>query len=72
MNFSDKMRQLRAGKEMKQRELADALGIKLSNLASYEEGRAYPKPEVLKRIVDYFGIANPEEELYKFLFTETE
>lgn len=51
---------LRKGKNLTQQEFADALNIKRSMVGAYEEERAKPKMENLKRIANFFSISVDE------------
>ncbi len=66
MGFGLKIKEKRKAIGCTQGQFAARLGIKLSTLASYEESRAYPKPDVLKKIVDSLEVTT--ENLYAFLF----
>ena len=50
------IQQARKKKDMIQRQVAAALGIKEKRYASYEEGRATPSPEVLVSMAKFFEI----------------
>lgn len=58
--FQAKIRQLRKERGVTQQELADALNVKRSLIGAYEEGRAEPKFELLKKIANYFNISSDE------------
>lgn len=63
------IKQARKKKDESQERVARKLGIKQKTYAKYEEGRSYPKPELLKIILEYFGIK--EEEMYPFVYNES-
>jgi transcriptional regulator with XRE-family HTH domain len=66
--FSHNLAKARKRKEESQERVARKLGIKQKTYAKYEEGRSYPKPELLKIIIEYFGIR--EEDMYPFVYNE--
>lgn len=66
MKLNEKIKALRKERGYTQTQVADKMGIKLCNLASYEEGRAYPKPEIIKIFIDFYRI--PKTKIYNFLF----
>ena len=55
--FPKRLKELRAGREMSQQELADALHIARSTLASYEVGDREPDFETAGRLADFFGVS---------------
>ena len=57
MGFKDRIVYLRDGKDLKQKELAEILGISRSTLASYEQGRREPDFDTLQKIADYFNVS---------------
>jgi transcriptional regulator with XRE-family HTH domain len=62
------IRTARKKKDESQEKTARKLGIKQKTYAKYEEGRSYPKPELLKIILEYFDIK--EEDMYPFVYNE--
>lgn len=54
--ISDNIRYLRNKKGISQTALADAIGLKRGNIASYEKGLAQPNIESLLKLADYFGV----------------
>ena len=62
------IRQGRKIKDESQEKTARKIGIKQKTYAKYEEGRCYPKPEILKILMEYFGIK--EEEMYPCVYNE--
>ncbi|MDR2212114.1 MAG: helix-turn-helix domain-containing protein [Pseudomonadales bacterium] len=56
MNLGEKLRQLRQEKNLTQPELAETLGIEQSYLSKLENGKSLPSADVLKRILDAFGL----------------
>jgi transcriptional regulator with XRE-family HTH domain len=61
--FRDNLIHLRQTLGLSQEEAARKIGIKRSRLASYEEGRATPGPDILVKICDGLSITD----LYAFL-----
>ena len=53
-NISSNLKYLRKKKGMTQQQFADALGIKRSLVGAYEEDRAEPKYDLLKKIADFY------------------
>ncbi len=51
------IRHLRKQQNLNQEQLATALGIKRSRIGAYEEGRAEPSIDLLKKIAQYFSIS---------------
>ncbi len=56
MKFGEKVRQLRTGAGMSQKELAEALGVSLRTVTNYETCSRYPKSrDVYGRMADLLG-----------------
>ncbi len=53
MNFSEAIRQIRQGSYLSQHAFADALGIAFSTVNRWENGRAIPNYQTMKRILSY-------------------
>lgn len=66
--FSKNIKQARTNKGWSQEKAANKLGIKQKTYAKYEEGRSYPPPELLKIIIEYFGIN--EQDMYPFVYND--
>jgi ribosome-binding protein aMBF1 (putative translation factor) len=66
MNFRQNILCERSKRGWTQHVAADKLGIKRSCLASYEDGRAFPRLTILKLIVDGYEIKTAD--LYQFIF----
>lgn len=49
MAFSDKLKQLRTKKGIKQSELAEILHLRQSSISDYENNRSTPNPETIKK-----------------------
>ena len=43
------------------------LGIKPVTLSAYEEGRAFPRPDTIRKIIEGYGVK--KEDVYDFLFS---
>jgi len=56
IKFSERVRELRQEKGVKQREMADVLQIKLRSYQNYEGGERRPDYEGLVALADYFGV----------------
>ncbi len=56
IKFSERIRELRQEKGIKQREMADILGVKLRSYQNYEGGDRRPDYEGLVALADYFGV----------------
>lgn len=55
--MKNNIKQAREGKNMTQKECADALGITLRAWQTYEQGISEPKQELLCRIADMFSVS---------------
>ncbi|WKZ59229.1 MAG: helix-turn-helix transcriptional regulator [Cyclobacteriaceae bacterium] len=58
--IGDKIRSFRLAKNLTIRELADKVGVSHVMITSYENGRANPRPKVLQRIADIFGVSKED------------
>ena len=56
MNFGEKLKQLRIGKELTQGELAKILDVSKSNISKYESGSIEPNLDILIRMATYFDV----------------
>jgi transcriptional regulator with XRE-family HTH domain len=57
VNFlSSNLRHLRKQRKLSQQQLADALGVKRSNIAAYETKNVEPRLSLLNRIATYFSV----------------
>ena len=54
-DFAKRLRELRQEKEMTQKELADAVGISMSAIGMYEQGRREPSTEVIEELAKALG-----------------
>lgn len=59
-NISANLKYLRKKKSHTQQQFADLMGIKRSLVGAYEEDRAEPKYELLKKIADYYELTMDE------------
>jgi len=59
-NLANNLKYLRKKKGLTQQQFADALGIKRASVGAYEEDRAEPKYELLKKIADFYGLTMDE------------
>lgn len=66
MNFRDNILLERKKRSLSQEKAAELLGLKRSNLAAYEDGRAFPRLVSLRKIVDGYDIKT--RDLYEFIF----
>ena len=55
--FAKRLKQLRAERNLLQKEVADYLGITTSAYGFYEQGEREPSLETLKRLADYFAVS---------------
>ena len=54
--LSENLKALRNEASLSQRDLADALGISVSRLSSYEVGKRFPSDDMVRKIADYFKV----------------
>lgn len=59
-NISGNLKYLRKKKGFTQQQFADEMGIKRSLIGAYEEDRAEPKYELLKKIAEYYDLTIDE------------
>ncbi len=59
-NFGTNLKFLRKQKRLSQQALSDELGVKRSSIGAYEELRAEPNYDMLKKMADYFDISMDE------------
>lgn len=60
MYFYENLQKLRKSKNLKQQELADALGISLRAYRYYESGQREPQASLLVRMADFFDLSLDE------------
>lgn len=56
VNFGEKLKALRTGQGLSQRQLAERLGIAKSVISYYESGDRYPSYDVLVKITHLFHV----------------
>jgi methanogenic corrinoid protein MtbC1 len=56
-DFSTRLRELRRAAELRQKDLADALGVAQTTIANYEQGARFPDETHLRRIADHFNVS---------------
>jgi methanogenic corrinoid protein MtbC1 len=54
-NFASRLRELRNSRGLRQKDLAQQLGLAQTTIANYEQKSRFPDEEVLGRIADYFN-----------------
>lgn len=59
-NIASNLKYLRKTKGLTQQQFADIMDIKRASVGAYEEDRAEPKYELLKKIADYYGLSMDE------------
>lgn len=59
-NISSNLKFLRKKNGITQQQFADLMDIKRASVGSYEEDRAEPKYELLKKIAEYYGLSMDE------------
>jgi MerR family transcriptional regulator, light-induced transcriptional regulator len=56
-DFAGRLRELRVGAGLRQKDLADALGVAQTTIANYEQGVRFPDETNLRRIADHFNVS---------------
>ena len=56
-NFSERIRELRQERGLKQREMAEICGVKMRSYQGYEYGRHYPEVPGLIQIAHFFNVS---------------
>lgn len=56
-NFSERLRELRQERGLKQREMAEVCGLKLRSYQQYEYNECYPEVPGLVALADYFDVS---------------
>ena len=56
-NFSERIKELRQERGLKQREMAEICGIKMRSYQGYEYGRHYPEIPGLIQIAKFFDVS---------------
>jgi methanogenic corrinoid protein MtbC1 len=55
MVFAPRLRELRTAAGLRQKDLADALGVAQTTIANYEQGARFPDEKTLRRLADHFN-----------------
>ena len=55
--FSERLRELRMERGLKQREMSEICGLKLRSYQDYEYNKSYPEVPGLVALADYFGVS---------------
>ena len=56
-DFSERIKELRQERGLKQREMAEICGVKMRSYQGYEYGRHYPEVPGLIQIAKFFGVS---------------
>lgn len=56
-DFANRLRELRVDADLRQKDLADALGVAQTTIANYEQGARFPDETNLRRIADHFNVS---------------
>lgn len=56
VNMGEKLKALRLGKKMTQKQVADIIGLAISAVSSYESGSRYPSYDVLVQLSRIFHV----------------
>ncbi|WP_262249506.1 LexA family transcriptional regulator [Parapedobacter soli] len=59
-NIANNLKYLRKKKRLTQQQFAEEMGIKRASVGAYEERRAEPKYELLKKIADFYNLTMDE------------
>ena len=57
MSLSEKIKALRKEKKWSQDDLSKAIDVHTKHISRYENGKANPGPEILRRMADAFGVS---------------
>ena len=55
--MGNRIRDLREDKDMRQSDLAEAVGIDQRTISNYETGKTNPDSEALIKLADFFGVS---------------
>ena len=55
-DFAARLKELRVAADLRQKDLADALGVAQTTIANYEQGARFPDEKNLRRIADHFNV----------------
>jgi methanogenic corrinoid protein MtbC1 len=56
-DFSTRLRELRTAADLRQKDLAGALGLAQTTIANYEQGTRFPDETKLRQIADHFNVS---------------
>lgn len=56
MTFGERLRQLRMSRYLTQKQLAEALDLSQTGIASYENNMREPSFKIIQRFADFFGV----------------
>ncbi len=56
-DFPTRLRELRSGRKLRQKDLAAELGVAQTTVANYEQGSRFPGGKILGRIADFFDVS---------------
>lgn len=56
-DLSERLRELRKGRGLRQKDLAEALGVAQTTIANYEKKSRFPDERMLGRIADFFSVS---------------
>jgi methanogenic corrinoid protein MtbC1 len=56
-DFATRLKELRMAAELRQKDVADALGVAQTTIANYEQGARFPDEKHLRRIADHFNVS---------------
>jgi methanogenic corrinoid protein MtbC1 len=56
-DFAPRLRELRTAADLRQKDLADALGVAQTTIANYEQGARFPDEKTLHRLADHFNVS---------------
>jgi methanogenic corrinoid protein MtbC1 len=57
IDFATRLRELRVTAKLRQKDLADAMGVAQTTIANYEQGARFPDESNLRRIADHFNVS---------------
>jgi methanogenic corrinoid protein MtbC1 len=57
VDFASRLRELRVASGLRQKDLADILGVAQTTIANYEQGARFPDEKTLRRIADHFNVS---------------
>lgn len=57
MSIAEKIKTLRKEKKWSQDDLSKAISVHTKHISRYENGKASPGPEILKKMADAFGVS---------------